>query len=496
MLLAYAALAFLLGALLSAAVTPRVIKAAKSLALLDAPERGRHVHKEAVPRIGGVAVILGALTALIMTEAVSEVYDLDRSMYAALVAATILFIVGLYDDLRGVSPKVKILAQLFGGVLVWYAGFQPETIRFPLGFEVQFGGFALFVFLAWVVVITNAYNLIDGINGLAGGVGVVASIAVASVALVNQRPHGLFTLMALAGALLGFLRYNYPRARIFLGDSGSMPVGFLLAYLALRGARTPDNIVLGLIPLTALGLPIVDTCLAIVRRWLRGTPLSGGDARHIHHRLLSLGFTHARATAILVTLASGFAMLGVIVTLLPSGYTWGALVIGAAASLALLIFGSSILSYHEFSVASKVILSGPARARRVIRDEIHAVDVAEAVRTARSLDDVERILAGTAAGFGFLHMELYKERAGSGHRLRHSVERFFQATRAWKLEYHLHAHDHGPSLGSLVIWCDAKSGADLQGAERVAKALAPALEVWLEQRGGLKTGEYRSQAEA
>ncbi len=484
LLLGGATVACVASGLVSALATPWVIRAARRLGLLDAPNRGRHVHTEAVPRLGGIAVMLGWAAAMLLVEGVTDIPPLDPAMYAAFAGAATLFLVGVVDDVRGTSPKLKVAAQVFAGVLLWRAGFQPGVVRGLWGSDVALGALGLPLLIVWVVFITNAYNLIDGINGLAGSVGVLAAVALGVTAGYHDRPHSLVALAAVAGALVGLLPFNYPRARIFLGDAGSMPVGFLLAYLSLRGARTPgDSVVLAVVPVTALALPIVDATLAILRRWLRGGAISGADARHIHHRLLALGFSHVRATAALAAVAASFAVLGVAAVVLAGPAALAIVLAGAAAAALLLAVGSQLLSYHEFAVALRMVWTGPGRARVVVRDEIHAVDMVERLAGVRDWCALNRLMADAGTKFGFLHMEVVREQPASRRRLTSNFRRL--ATRAWRVDFLLHASTYSPGRGaSLVIWCDHAGGADVRGAERVARLLAPALEAWMARHDG------------
>ena len=168
-----------------------------------------------------------------------------------------------------------------------------------------------------LVGVSNAFNLIDGLDGLAGGVGVIALAAIGAAAAVLGSLRVPLQALALAGALIGFLRYNRPPARIFLGDSGSLVVGFLLAFISVRGSSTKGGVVQGLVPILALSYLLLDTGIAMLRRWLRGAPLSRADDRHIHHQLLAHGLTPRRAVATIYAASAFIALLGLCVTFVP-----------------------------------------------------------------------------------------------------------------------------------------------------------------------------------
>ena len=445
--------------------------------MLDHPG-GRRVHARAVPRVGGVAVFFAASLAAILLLAFGSLSpDRVRMFLGLFIAADILFVVGLVDDLRGVKPVTKVVAQVAAAGIVMYAGLIPQAIIVGGGIEWELGVLAIPLVVLWVVAVTNAYNLIDGLNGLASGVAIVACVGAAIVAAWVGRPAALIVVAALGGALIGFLPHNYPRARIFLGDSGSMSVGFLLACLLLYApSRRSDMAVPLALPLTAMVLPFLDTALAVMRRWLRGTRLSGADSRHIHHQLLALGMSHARATAALWAFSALVLAFGVLVVIAPPTVVLTVAVVGGLTLLAILVYGASLLSYHELHVAAHVLRTGFGRARKLISQQIHAVDVAHAIHCARSLDEVDGILAKHAASFGFLGMKLVREEHDHSHlRQRKRVP----IVKSWRFEYELHPVGAQHENYSLNIWCETSGALRVYGAERVAKILAPALEVKL-----------------
>ncbi len=310
-------------------LTPAVIRLAERFGALDLPG-GRRAHTRPTPRIGGLAVFGGFLAGLAVaayfTDALwnlPRVYVYWRGMIAA---ATLLLVVGIVDDVRGVSFRGKFAAQIAAAAAAWLCGFRIELVSNPFGGgTLDLGLFSAPVTILWIVGITNAVNLIDGLDGLAAGIALITTISVAVLAKVRGEFGVAAASLALAGSLIGFLRYNFNPARIFLGDSGSLFLGFVLAVTSVRGSQKGATAVAILAPLLVLGLPLLDTGLAIVRRLYRLT-LRGRrtdhalryvvrnldqvflpDRGHIHHRLLDLGFSHRSAVLLLYGVGVVFA---------------------------------------------------------------------------------------------------------------------------------------------------------------------------------------------
>jgi UDP-GlcNAc:undecaprenyl-phosphate/decaprenyl-phosphate GlcNAc-1-phosphate transferase len=467
-------------------ITPLVIRSAGALRLYDAPDGARRLHELPVPRLGGVAVYLGsasvAIAGLIVARDIFLAGDghPDRFLVGVFLGSAFLFLVGLIDDVRGLTPGAKLAAQIIAALIAYYFGARIESITLGYGMGVHVGVLSLPLVLLWIVGVTNAYNFIDGLNGLAGGIALVACTTIVIVAVALGNTAVLIPSAALGGALLAFLHFNFPRARVFLGDSGSLSVGFLLAVLSMKAAEVPGPSILAVVPLLALSVPLLDAFLAILRRWLRKVPLSGADARHIHHRLLALGLSRERTAVILCALAVAMSAFGLLIALTAPFVAASIAIFGLVGISVLLIYGTNLLSYHEFLVAGEVLFSAPSRARRVISDQILALDVIGQIQGARGFEEASAILANTASRFGFLRMELCGDHLPTD-RSTHPDEW------AWKLEYPLRAGiSSSPSYSYvLAIWCSAEYNVRPYGAERAARILAPALEQWLVvQHGG------------
>jgi UDP-GlcNAc:undecaprenyl-phosphate GlcNAc-1-phosphate transferase len=334
-------------------LTPATIRLGHLLGAVDLPGT-RKVHREPVPRIGGLAVyggfVAGLLFAAWATGTRLDFSQVDVYWIGLGVAATGILLVGLADDIRGLSFYWKFTAQITAAVFVWYCGFRIEIVSHPLGGELHLGLLSLPLTVLWIVGITNAVNLIDGLDGLATGIALITAAAVATIAFVRMELGVTAASVALAGSLLGFLRFNFNPARIFLGDSGSMFLGFVLAVTAVRGSQKGPTAVAILVPLLVLGLPLLDTGLAVVRRLYRlghrGARTNGvvryvianfrevflPDRGHIHHRLLEVGMSHRRAVVILYGVGGLFAVSAYLLVLLKSVWI-AALLLGVLGAL-------------------------------------------------------------------------------------------------------------------------------------------------------------------
>jgi len=464
---------------------PLVIRLPLHQRLLDYPDGARRKHARPIPRLGGIAIFAGVLSALAaaaaLRAATGSAATLPPLTTALVAASAILFLVGLADDLRGIRPLAKLGAQTAAALIVCYAGFSIETLSLPPLREVSLGWLAIPVTVVWMVGISNALNLVDGLDGLAGGVAVIALAASAASALVLGDTTLPWQTAVLIGALLGFLRYNRYPARIFLGDSGSLVVGFLVAVFAVKGGMRSDGTVFALVPLLALSYPLLDTGISIMRRWLRREPLSRADGRHIHHQLLHLGLTPRQAALAIYVQSAVLAALGIVASFARPGATVIVALAGAGLLFAMLTYGAARLQYHEFVVAASSLASAARRARGIIRDKIHARDVMRVMTNAATLAELQAIIADCAGDFRFARMALV--RASSADRSDPGSGR--QNGPMWKLEYTIsYVEEIGPLATNsdpfvLVIWCSRETRRRSAGGERVAEMLVPVIEQWL-----------------
>jgi UDP-GlcNAc:undecaprenyl-phosphate GlcNAc-1-phosphate transferase len=457
-------------------LTPVVLRVARRLHLYDHPGE-RRVHTSPIPRLGGIAVCLATFVGFACAAVVSP--STARAHFTLLVGivlgGVVMFGAGLWDDVRGLSPRGKLLAQLVAASIVCLLGFRIDALTLGGSPHMVAGVVGVPLTILWIVGITNAFNLIDGLDGLATGVAIVALGTTLATALVLGRDDVALVAAALLGALFGFLRYNFNPARIFLGDSGSLFIGFMLAVLSVRGSTKSSTAVLAIVPLFALALPLLDTLLAMARRWLRGSPFSTADGRHIHHRLLALGLTPRRATALLYVVAAALASVALMIALAPPEQVLLITAGGGAVSLVLLMVGLKGLKYHEFSEAGTLIAVAPAKMRRILRDRIEARDLAQLVAVAESRVALNAILEDHAPLFGFMHMELCAPAAITQRALLRDID-FAQA---WWAVFPLGRR--AAAAEALVIWCPTFESSRPHGTERVARILTPALIEWLDR---------------
>jgi UDP-GlcNAc:undecaprenyl-phosphate GlcNAc-1-phosphate transferase len=477
----------LLPSLLAARLLTRVPAGRREL------DVGRHFHVGYIPRLGGVAVFVGLLvgTAVAMAASAFQSGSLPviPGITSVLTAAAILFVTGLVDDLKGIPAIGKIIAQTVAALIVCGGGFQLQAVSIIPGHVMYLGWLALPITVLWLVGVSNAFNLVDGLDGLSGGVALVGLLAASACAMILGDRGVTIYAVALSGALLGFLRFNFPRARIFLGDSGALVVGFLLALLTVKGATRSDGVILGIAPIFALSYPLLDTGVAILRRWLRGVPLARGDRRHIHHQLHALGFSPTRSVIIIYLWALFIAALGVSATFAPPIVTGMVAISGGAILIALFGFGFRFLDYHEFHEAGSSLASVLRHARLVIQDRINARDIAVVLSLAETRAEVEAILEDSAELFRFARMKL----AGAhGNNTPGSQDIESGGRNCWKLEYPIvEDSSAGASALYLTIWCPAAIGSRTAGPEQIAHILAPSIAEAIRRTKSVKSFQHQ-----
>ncbi|WP_339251430.1 MraY family glycosyltransferase [Sporosarcina sp. FSL W8-0480] len=313
-------------------LTPLVIKFAFRIGAVDHPNY-RKVHATVMPRIGGVA-IFGAFAVgylLLRPE--------DEHAIGILVGALIIIITGFLDDMLEITAKAKLIGQLAAAiVVVAWGGLQIEFINLPFFGPFDFGYLSIPITIIWIVGITNAINLIDGLDGLAAGVSTIALISITVMAVIMGDMFVVATAAILAASSLGFLFYNFHPAKIFMGDTGALFLGYMIAVLALLGFKNVAVVSL-VIPIIMLGVPISDTFFAIVRRVRMKQPISAPDKSHLHHCLLRAGFSHRQTVLIIYGLA---ILFGVAAVLFSQATVWGAIVLIAVMLLAIELFVEAI----------------------------------------------------------------------------------------------------------------------------------------------------------
>lgn len=301
------------------------------------------MNEQPVPRLGGLSVIIGffvplALFVLLKTGLMYGFLVRPELVLGLVIGSLVVGTVGAIDDIRGVGPWAKLGAQLLAACIAYAFGYRIDAINLPFVGELNLGIAGPLVTIIWFLAITNAINLIDGLDGLAGGIALFACAANICLAIVNQSTLTIVMSTSLAGALLGFLRYNFYPASIFLGDAGSMFLGFVLAATSIVGATTKTSTAMTiLMPVIALGVPIMDTLLAMLRRTAARQSIFSADRGHIHHRLLDLGLSHRR---VVLTLYGSSVLLATAAIGVALGRTWQvvlAFVVACAVPLMLLL---------------------------------------------------------------------------------------------------------------------------------------------------------------
>lgn len=299
-----ATVAFLISLFISALLTPVIRSLALAKGLVDDNTSSRKIHSQPVPRLGGIAIVCayyGPLIGLLLyeTDLGRMFWNTGSRAWGLIIGGIIIALLGVYDDLKGARAMTKFTVQFAVAGLMYYMGFRIGLIANPFGASLDLGWLSLPFTLFWIVGVINAMNLIDGIDGLAGGVGLFCVGTLFVLSITRHDPLLMLFTATLGGAIIGFLFYNFNPATIFMGDTGSMFLGFILATTSVMTARKSSTAVAMLIPIVALGLPIMDTLLAIARRAVRGHPLFSADKDHIHHRLLTLGLSQKQVALVL-----------------------------------------------------------------------------------------------------------------------------------------------------------------------------------------------------
>ena len=310
--------AFMFAAIASLLATPLVMMLASRTGALDVPD-ARKVHKKPIPRIGGIGIYSAFIISMVLVRMSIDVSgvssELLKGISGLILSGTLIMLVGVIDDYRNLPAKVKLLGQIFAAaVLVIGFDVRIDFITDPFGDFIYLEWFAVPATIFWLVGLSNTINLIDGLDGLAAGVSVIASFTIMCVALEQNVMMIAILTAALAGAAFGFLFFNFNPASIFMGDSGALFLGFMLAGISVLGAVKCAATIALIVPILALGLPILDTAFAIVRRYRGGVPIFRPDKGHLHHRLLGLGFTQRQAVLLMYVISALLGLSAVALT--------------------------------------------------------------------------------------------------------------------------------------------------------------------------------------
>lgn len=299
-------IAFIIALSVTYVATPLMIRLAKLVGAIDVPNSERRVHTVPTPRLGGLAIFIGFMAALFYKE------GFKPELAGVLAGALIIVTLGFFDDMKPLSAKFKFLVQIIAAVIVIQSGVRISYVSNPLHFitggeYIQFGIWSYPLTLIWIVGVTNAINLVDGLDGLAAGICTISSITLLIAAMSTGQTLAAFLALILAASTLGFLPYNFNPAKIFMGDTGALFLGFMLSVISVMGVLKGAAALSILIPIFAIGLPIYDTLFAMVRRALSGKSMIEADKGHLHHKLLDAGMSQKQAV---ITLYSISALLG------------------------------------------------------------------------------------------------------------------------------------------------------------------------------------------
>lgn len=350
------AIAFLLAFITAFMMTPYSIKLARKVGAVDIPKDNRRMHHKPMPKLGGIAVIAGfiiSLTYLLITLSIEDANKLNLlgsenyafKLLGYFLGIVVLGITCFIDDVKTIKPLTKLSGQLLAAIIVVSFGLRLGDFNLPFFNSIQMSeNFSIVLTIIWIVGITNAINLMDGLDGLSSGISMISCLSLLLIFALNDSPLiAIIMITALAGALIGFLPFNFNPAKTFIGDTGSNFLGFTLSVVSILGVAKTYTAVVIVLPVIVLGLPIFDTLCAIVRRLFKGKSLKAvfqPDKGHLHHKIVSKGFSQKQAVYILYGISATFGMFAVI--LFDSG-------IWKAISFALMVIAVIALGYKNFT---------------------------------------------------------------------------------------------------------------------------------------------------
>lgn len=318
-------LALIVATLISFGTTPLVKKMAYKVGAIDVPKDSRRMHKVPIPRLGGLAIFLGFILSVLLFA------EIDRSTRGILIGSIMIVILGVLDDIMALRALPKFLVQIAAaGVAVYYGNviqFISNPVLTSASRYLNLGNWAIPLTIVWIVAITNAVNFIDGLDGLAVGVSAISSATLLVTAILVSEGNVAVIMAALLGACLGFIPYNMNPAKIFMGDTGSTFLGYILATVSIQGLFKMYAIISFAVPFLILGLPIFDICFAILRRLAKGQNPMHADRGHVHHRLIDMGFNQKQAVAIAYMITAILGLAAVVLT--SSGALRALILIGA-----------------------------------------------------------------------------------------------------------------------------------------------------------------------
>lgn len=308
----WAIAAFSAAGIIAFATTPLVKTLAQKVGAIDVPTDGRRMHTVPIPRLGGLAIFLGFLLSVLLF------VKIDQQLQGILLGAVVIVVLGIVDDIMPLPALLKLVVQIVAALIVVYHGTVITAMTNPNLFSdnpyLALGGWSIPITVIWIVAITNAVNLIDGLDGLAVGVSSIAAFSLLVIAVIVSEQNIAVLMAALAGACIGFMPYNLNPAKIFMGDTGATFLGFILATMSIQGLFKFYAVVSFVVPFLILGLPIFDTIVAIMRRVLHGKNPMSADRGHVHHRLIDMGFNQKQTVTILYMMSGILGLSAVVLT--------------------------------------------------------------------------------------------------------------------------------------------------------------------------------------
>ena len=322
---------------------PLAVRLAHRIGAIDEPD-ARKIHTQPMPRLGGLSVYLGFIFGFLI---IALFEGLPRGYVGLLAGGTLIFGLGILDDIFGLSPRLKLLGQIVAALAVIPFGITISFVTHPFkeGLLLYLGFWGIPVTVFWIVAVTNAVNLIDGLDGLAAGISCIGAFTLGTLAMLVGDHAGVFPALILGAALLAFLPYNFYPARIFLGDCGAMFTGFILACGAVVGVAKTATAVTLMTPAIILGIPLFDTFFAILRRYKNGRRIFRADREHLHHRLLAIGFSHRGAVLVVYCISAVLGLSAIILTRLTTAQAV-LLLFGVASCLLLLANRLGVIGFR------------------------------------------------------------------------------------------------------------------------------------------------------
>ncbi len=395
---------------LSLLLTPRVRRWATQWGAVDLPDNQRRIHQKPTPRLGGLAIYFAFLITLGFSASLGTMVGQGLRNHLSRVAAiflpaTVIFLLGVVDDFYGLRATIKLAVQLVAVGILYAFEYRISSLSLPFGTSWTIPAILSYPLTAlWVVGITNAFNLIDGMDGLASGASVFALLSLFICSLSQGHPDISLMSIVLIGAVMGFLRYNFNPATIFLGDSGSLFLGFMAGSLSLAGAQKGTTIIAVAIPLVSFGFPIVEVAISVLRRFISGEGLFQSDRRHIHHMLLRRGFNQRQVAILLYGVCGLFSLFGIL--LMNPGRNTAAVifaVVGAG-----VVLGVQHLRYAEFDALKERIKNGVTRHRLSLAYDARVRRGSADLSMARSADQLLSALSELcrASDFDYVALEL------------------------------------------------------------------------------------------